>query len=43
LFELQIRKRDLAAAAFKKMTAKERAAMRRADLIGLLDVPELLD
>ena len=43
LFELQILKRDLAAAAFKKMTATKRAAMRRADLIGLLDVPELLD
>jgi SWI/SNF-related matrix-associated actin-dependent regulator of chromatin subfamily A3 len=37
LFELQIRKRELAAAAFKKMSAKERREMRRADLIGLLD------
>jgi hypothetical protein len=34
---LQIRKRELAAAAFKKMSAKERREMRRADLIGLLD------
>ena len=28
---------ELAAAAFKKMSAKERREMRRADLIGLLD------